>query len=191
MKNNFIYFITALTLLFVMFTSCQKKPSASFTASAYDTKERVVINFANTSTDADSYLWDFGDSTVATADENPSHSYDTAGYYLVTMTAYSKNGNKEDVAYAYMTITTSEVTPVAGFSANPTTAAVGETIVFTDLSTNTPISWSWSFGDGKESTLQNPVHVYNIAGTYTVTLTVSNDAGSNTATKTNYITITN
>ena len=51
-------------------------------------------------------------------------------------------------------------------------------------------AWLWDFGDGATSTQKDPVHTYTAAGTYTVKLTVTNVAGSNTATKTNYITVT-
>lgn len=52
------------------------------------------------------------------------------------------------------------------------------------------VSWSWNFGDGSTSTLQNPSHVYNSAGTYTVSLTVGNGSATHTETKTGYITVT-
>jgi len=79
--------------------------------------------------------------------------------------------------------------PIADFSGIPTNVTVGDTIAFTDLSTNTPTSWLWNFGDGGTSTVQNPTHIYITAGTYTVSLTASNYYGSNTATKNNYITV--
>jgi uncharacterized protein (TIGR02145 family) len=84
----------------------------------------------------------------------------------------------------------SEAYPIADFSANPTTLVVGQSVQFTDLSTNNPISWNWSFGDGYASTLQNPSHTYSTAGNYTVTLQVTNQYGSGTETKTNFITVT-
>ncbi|MTK64044.1 MAG: PKD domain-containing protein, partial [Methanobacterium sp.] len=59
----------------------------------------------------------------------------------------------------------------------------------TDTSSNTPTSWLWDFGDGATSTDQNPVHVYNTPGTYTVTLTATNMAGNSNLTLTNYITV--
>ncbi|HIE15537.1 MAG TPA: PKD domain-containing protein, partial [Bacteroidales bacterium] len=78
--------------------------------------------------------------------------------------------------------------PVADFSADATSVCEGGTITFTDLSTNSPTSWDWDFGDGSaHSTQQNPSHVYATAGTYTVILTATNSAGSDTETKTNYI----
>ncbi len=79
--------------------------------------------------------------------------------------------------------------PVADFSGNPTSGAAPLTVMFTDLSTNSPTSWSWTFGDGGTSTAQSPSHVYN-SGTFTVALTATNQYGSNTKTKTNYITAT-
>ncbi len=79
--------------------------------------------------------------------------------------------------------------PVADFSATPTTICAGEIITFTDLSANAPTSWSWNFGDSGTSTIQNPIHVYTNAGTYTVTLTATNANGSDLYTSTNYITV--
>ena len=63
------------------------------------------------------------------------------------------------------------------------------TVQFVDSSTNSPNSWVWSFGDGRTSTLQNPAHTYAAAGSYTVTLTVSNAMGSNTVSQPGYITV--
>ena len=78
--------------------------------------------------------------------------------------------------------------PVANFQANVTTSCTG-VIQFSDLSTNAPTSWLWTFGDGITSTLQNPTHTYLTNGTYTVTLKATNSYGNNTKTLTGYITI--
>jgi PKD repeat protein len=82
--------------------------------------------------------------------------------------------------------------PVANFSASPTTVLVGGTVAFTDLSTNAPTSWSWSFTGGtpSTSTAKNPSVVYNTLGIYSVSLTATNAYGSDSETKTNYITVT-
>ncbi|MDW5549084.1 S8 family peptidase [Methanosarcina sp.] len=77
--------------------------------------------------------------------------------------------------------------PVANFSASPTSGKVPLTVAFTDTSTGTPTKWKWSFGDGTTSVQQNPIHKYSKAGNYTVALTATNTAGSNTVTKTNYV----
>jgi hypothetical protein len=83
-------------------------------------------------------------------------------------------------------------TPVANFTGTPTTICAGQSVTFTDASTNTPTSWAWTFTGGTpaSSTVQNPVVVYNTPGTYSVTLTATNSSGSSTPfTRTGYITV--
>jgi PKD repeat protein len=83
--------------------------------------------------------------------------------------------------------------PTAQFTANTTNIAPGGSVNFTDQSTGSPTSWSWTFPGGTPGTSssQNPTNiVYAAAGTYNVTLTATNASGSNTLTKTNYITVT-
>ena len=80
--------------------------------------------------------------------------------------------------------------PVAAFSGSPTSGDVPLTVVFTDESTGSPTSWSWTFGDGGSDNVQNPTYTYNTVGTYTVTLTVANVDGSDALTRTDYITVT-
>ena len=80
--------------------------------------------------------------------------------------------------------------PVAGFTADRVSGAAPLSVNFSDQSTNSPTSWSWDFGDGATSTAQNPSHTYDLVGTYTVSLTVSNEAGSDTATQVDYVTVT-
>jgi len=81
--------------------------------------------------------------------------------------------------------------PVADFSGDPTSLFEGETVQFTDLSSNNPTSWSWSFPGGtpSTSTIQNPVITYNSEGVYSVTLTATNAQGTDIHTKTDYITV--
>src|SRR5262249_7750364 len=71
--------------------------------------------------------------------------------------------------------------PGAGFTLSPSSPIPGPTVQFTDTSTGSPTSWSWDFGDGAGSNDRNPAKVYSNAGSYNVTLTVSNALGSNTA----------
>ncbi|MES2798957.1 MAG: PKD domain-containing protein [Bacteroidota bacterium] len=77
------------------------------------------------------------------------------------------------------------------FSGTPTTACVGQSIQFNDLSTpsGSSISWVWDFGDGSSATIQNPSHTYSAAGTYTVILTANNGSGAQDEVKTGYITV--
>jgi formylglycine-generating enzyme required for sulfatase activity len=70
------------------------------------------------------------------------------------------------------------VSPVAAFTFSPGAPATAQAVTFTDASTGGPTAWSWAFGDGATSTAQNPTHAYATAGTFSVTLTASNAAGS-------------
>ncbi|RKX21698.1 MAG: hypothetical protein DRP35_03670, partial [Candidatus Zixiibacteriota bacterium] len=94
------------------------------------------------------------------------------------------------VDYMYFEYSTGPIAPTADFVGTPTSGNVPLTVNFTDLSTGAPDTWAWTFGDGGTSTAQNPSYVYNTVGTYTVTLTVTNTYGSDVATKTDYITVT-
>ena len=84
-----------------------------------------------------------------------------------------------------------DLPPAADFSANPTQIDEGSSVQFTDLSENNPTSWEWTFDGGtpETSTEQNPEVTYNTPGVYDVSLTVTNEFGSDTKTKNNYITV--
>ncbi|MCK5765813.1 MAG: PKD domain-containing protein, partial [Bacteroidales bacterium] len=81
--------------------------------------------------------------------------------------------------------------PVAAFTADNTTIAVGGTVNFTDQSQNIPTSWAWTFPGGipESSTDQNPSVVYNGVGVYDVTLQAFNAQGSDVLAETGYITV--
>lgn len=81
--------------------------------------------------------------------------------------------------------------PVAEFTASSTSINVGQSVTFTDQTTNDPTSWNWTFEGGTptSSTSQNVTVTYNTAGTYDVTLQATNSAGSDTEAKPNYITV--
>jgi PKD repeat protein len=88
--------------------------------------------------------------------------------------------------------------PVAQFTTNNTTPNVGETVNFTDQSTNSPTSWSWSFtpgtityAGGTNNASQNPQVQFNAGGSYSVTLVASNASGSGSETKTDFIQVIN
>ncbi|MDP9230650.1 MAG: PKD domain-containing protein, partial [Bacteroidota bacterium] len=80
-------------------------------------------------------------------------------------------------------------TPVANFTANITGGCSPIVVKFQDMSTGNPTSWSWDFGNGATSTIQNPSTTYFTPGLYTVILTATNAQGSNTITRTGYITV--
>ncbi len=161
-------------------------PTAGFVASPTSGEVPLTVNFTNQSSGATSYLWNFGDTQTSTA-VNPAHTYTQAGTYTVTLTATNACGSDDEVKTNYITVTCTA--PIANFSGSPTSGEAPLTVYFTDASSGAT-SWDWDFGDGGSSTAQNPSHTYYSAGTYTVALTVTNSCGSDTETKTNYITVT-
>ena len=161
-------------------------PVADFTANQTTIALGDTVFFTDQSTqNPTSWSWTFGDGSGSTQ-QDPSHVYTSAGTYTVSLTASNSAGSDIETKTSYITV---NVAPVADFTANQTTIALGDTVFFTDQSTQNPTSWSWTFGDGSGSTQQDPSHVYTSAGTYTVSLTASNSAGSDIETKTSYITV--
>jgi len=79
--------------------------------------------------------------------------------------------------------------PTTTFTASPTAGLAPLTVQFTDLSSGSPTSWLWDFGDGGTSTAQNPAHTYTAPGTHTITLTATNEYGSDYELKSDYITV--
>ncbi|HRN42714.1 MAG TPA: PKD domain-containing protein, partial [Vicingus sp.] len=110
----------------------------------------------------------------------------TSGNVAVTPTNSCGNGGQATKA---VTIAPCGSAPVANFSVDATTICLGESVDFTDLSSNSPTSWLWNFGDGGSSSSQNTTYTYNTPGTYTVTLTATNASGSDDEEKTNLIVV--
>ena len=148
------------------------------------------VAFTDQSTgDITAWSWDFGDGGTSTA-QNPNHTYNTAGVYTVSLTVSNACGSDVMTKTDYITVNQPVCNaPVADFSGTPLSGDAPLLVDFTDNSSNAPTSWSWDFGDGGTSTAQNPSHTYNSAGTYTVSMTATNDCGSDTQTKVDYITV--
>jgi serine protease len=80
--------------------------------------------------------------------------------------------------------------PVAAFTGSPLSGDYPLSVQFVDQSSGSPTGWNWTFGDGGTSSSQNPSHIYTAAGSFTVSLAVTNADGSDTETRTGYITVT-
>jgi PKD repeat protein len=96
---------------------------------------------------------------------------------------------KEGMLVGGFNVIQAGIPPIANFTATPSNGTAPLTIQFNDTSTTLPISWTWTFGDGGTSNIQNASHRYTNPGTYTVKLTVTNATGSDSEIKTNYITV--
>jgi len=175
-----------------MNTISSKEPGSSplvaaFSASPIYGKAKLNVKFTDTSTGTPTkWIWNFGDGSKSFL-QNPTHKYSKAGVYTVSLTVKNAAGRNTVTKSKYITVTTK---PVAALSASPTSGRVPLKVKFTDKSIGTPTKWKWDFGDGTKSFLQNPTHKYSKAGKYTVTLKVTNAAGSSTVMKTNFITVT-
>jgi PKD repeat protein len=171
-------------------TATTSVPVAGFTATPTSGTAPLDVQFSDSSTGAiDSWSWDFGDGSPTASIQNPDHTYATAGSYTVSLTVSGPGGSDSDTRVDYITVTTSA--PVAGFAAAPTGGVAPLDVQFSDSSTGTIDSWSWDFGDGSATaSIQNPDHTYVTAGSYTVSLTVTGPGGTDSDTKTDYITVT-
>ena len=127
----------------------------------------VTINFQNLSTGTGvlNYQWLFGDGT-SSALQGPSHIYNTAGIYAVTLIVTNTSGCKDTIIKPNA-ITVGNVFPA--FTASDTICK-GNPLVITNTSTPAPSSVTWNFGDGTSSTLMNPVKLYTTPGKFQIKL---------------------
>lgn len=158
--------------------------ASAFTFSPANPTTNDTIAFADQSTGGvTSWRWVFGDGQQSTA-QNPTKRYSTAGTYSVTLTAF-RNSESSTTTQTINVTNPIPVTPTiaANFDFAPSSPVAGTSVSFTDRSTGSPTTWSWSFGDGRTSMLQHPTITWSAPGTYTVTLTASNGGNSGTFSK--------
>ncbi len=161
-------------------------PSSSFTYTASD----LQVTFSDGSSDSDgsvtAWSWDFGDGN-SSSEQNPVHTYAAEGTYTVALTVTDDLGATDTSSQA-VTVVAPNVAPTADFSFTANLLDVDFTDASSDSDGNVD-AWSWDFGDGNSSTAQNPSHSYAAAGTYTVSLTVTDDEGA-TDSSTQSVTVT-
>ena len=129
------------------------------------------------------YQWAFGDN--ASGDGNPvTHSFPQAGTYTVTMTATNRKGKGRDMGQTTVVVVDPPVpAQVITLLADPTTPDTRSAVRFgANVRGDAPITYAWSFGDGTTDNGAAPIHTYDQPGNYTVSLSVSNNAGSDSRT---------
>lgn len=168
-------------------------PNATITAPAANVSITAgqSVSFAGTATDPDgdtvTVLWDFGDGSTSTLLSPGAHTYAAAGTFTVTLTATDSAG-MVDPTPATRTITVAAVSanlpPTATITApaGNVTIAAGQSVSFagtaTDPNAGDTVTVVWNFGDGTTSTVLSPgAHTYPTAGTFTVTLTATDNHG--------------
>jgi len=168
-------------------TVLNRSPIASFTESAETVYTGQAITFdASASYDPDgsiiSYLWTFGDGTNASG-VSVSHAYSDNGIFTVTLIVTDNDGATATVT---ATKTVLNRTPVASFTESATTVYKDEVIHFNASTSYDPdgfiVSYFWTFGDGTNATGVTADHTYPNVGTYTVTLTVTDNDGATAST---------
>ncbi len=167
-----------------------KPPVASFLVSNLTPGNNEEVSFTDQSTDEDGKIvkweWDFGDGS-ASQEQHPKKTFDTEGVFTVRLTVADDDGDEAETIRE-ITVSTSNLAPVAAFSLEvpgqrtELFAIVMEhtAIGFKDLSEDKDgsiVSWSWDLGDGTTSTSRHLEHAYTSGGTYTVTLTVTDQEG--------------
>lgn len=132
----------------------------------------LTYQFADQSTgNIVEWEWDFGDGSVS-PQQNPVHTFPDEGTYEICLQVTNLVGNCVDVKCHDLTIEVEELCEADfDYAQDQTDPLVFQ---FTDLSQGIMTQWTWDFGDGAGSSLQNPVHQYADTGTYTVTLTIEN-----------------
>jgi len=174
------------------------EPTAYMTVTNYHPDVDELVNFDGSDSTGslgstiNRYQWDFNNDGVWDAEgETTSFTYTSADTYTAILKV---TDTLEETATHSQTITVSSIPPIAGFTyspddyPHPTTL---DTIQFTDTSNDpdgTISSWYWDFDDWTTSTENNPTHKYISGGTYTVSLTVTDNDGE-TDTETKYITV--
>ncbi|MBK7029366.1 MAG: PKD domain-containing protein [Bacteroidales bacterium] len=155
-------------------------PSADFMSSGHCKDSPVHFTDLTTTSGSQSltsWQWNFGDPGSGvfntSSDQNPIHSYAATGNYTVTLITLTLNGCSDTISYPV----TIKPLPVTDFSFQSACQDNPAQFSPSGMAIPTIASWYWSFGDGGSSTLQSPSHVYTFAGTYTVTLTVTDTAG--------------
>lgn len=157
-----------------------QKPIANFTSATINgCAPPYNAIFTNTSANAVSYNWDFGDGGTST-NANPTHTYTTTGSFNVRLIATNSSGCKDTflrTSYVNVGILNSQ------FSASQTSVCAGTTVSFTNTTTPPGSSSAWRFDGVATSGQTSPSFTYNTAGSYTARLISTLNGCSDTATQ--------
>jgi len=159
-------------------------PTANFTANVTYGTAPLSVQFSDSSENATGWNWNFGDEATSN-EQDPVHTYLSAGNYTVNLTVNNSNGSDSKLATITVFENTVSGLPAADFSTSVTSGYVPLSVTFTDLSQNaTSISWDVN-GDGTEdSNASSFTYEYASTGTYTAKLTATNSNGTDEKTAT-------
>ena len=170
-------------------------PVANFTSNITTGNAPLIVNFFDNSTNPPtSWAWNFpGGSPNTSNAQNPTVVYSTPSTYQVSLTASNSFGSDSETKTSYIIVNNpgGGVAPEAAFSASIFEGVAPLVLTLFDQSANSPTAWNWEIPGATPDTSsdKNPTVTYNNPGTFPVTLTVSNTAGSDTETESMYITV--
>jgi PKD repeat protein len=133
-----------------------------------------------------SYVWNFGDGSMGSG-QRVQHDYAIAGNFNVTLTVTDNRGGTDTSAPQAVSVG-ANTAPTARFTFSPTAIKVGTSVSFNAAQSTAAlgrniVAWDWDFGDGTpHGSGETPFHTYAAAGSYTVTLVVTDSAGQKNAT---------
>ena len=151
--------------------------------------QAVSFNASASTASNGSYAWDFGDGSNGTG-VTTTHPYPRAGNFTVTLTVTSDNG-AASTASRTVNVSGALQPQTANFTFSPTSPSINQSILFSSQQVGPAIQdarYDWTFGDGTTGTGATITHTYGRAGTYAVTLRVTN-AGGQTAATTRNVTV--
>ena len=183
-----------LVLLIFTFIRCQDKktpPIAEFEADSTVVEQGGTVQFSDLSLNGpDEWSWRFeaGDPQISSSPD-PEVTYYHAGEYEIRLSVTNDIGTDVIIKDNYISVL--YPFPTAEFKADSTEIEIDGIVRFTDMSTDKPAEWAWTFqgGNPETSTAQHPKVIYESPGLYTVVLTVKNDRGTDTEAKEDYITV--
>lgn len=163
------YLLIAATLFSAVAAQAQCQAGFVYTNAAN------VFSFTDTSTDSagtvNAWLWTFGDNTAPATTQNPQHTYEACGFYVVTLNIFTSsfcNSSFSDTVFVAQ-----GTQPSFTFTVDTTNGDVD----FDGSPTSSSLDYSWNFGDATTGTGENPTHTYAVSGSYNVCLTISDTAG--------------
>ena len=172
---------TATSQQTISVTNPSSTLTASFTYTPSSPQTGQSVTFTGTASGGTSpytFTWSFGDGSTGTG-ASTTHTYSLVGSYVVTLTVVD-SGSPQQTTTSQRTISVANPPPLsAGLTFSPASPDAGQSVSFTASASGgtSPYSYSWSFGDGGTASGNLVSHSFASAGSYTVTLSVTDSGG--------------